>query len=99
MRAWTTEVLATFGRVPMFYYLLHITVIHLLALAVWLVRDGTTHGDWFMTAPYVFVPPDQRWSLPLLYLIFAVAVVVLYFPWRPYSRVKARGQHAWMRFL
>ena len=29
-----------FGRVPMFYYLLHIPLIHALALAVWYARAG-----------------------------------------------------------
>ena len=32
--------LTTFGRVPMFYYLLHIPVIHLAACIVSLIREG-----------------------------------------------------------
>ena len=36
------RLLATFGRVPMFYYLLHIPLIHAAALLVWLVRDGVS---------------------------------------------------------
>ena len=30
--------------------------------------------------PYVSVPPDERWSLALLYVVFVVAVAVLSFP-------------------
>ncbi len=33
---WVADVLGTFGRVPLFYYLLHIPVIHAVALLVWL---------------------------------------------------------------
>ena len=91
--------LATFGRVPMFYYLLHIPLIHALALAVWFVRDGTMHQEWFATAPYVSVPADQRWSLALLYAVFATAVALLYFSCRWYDRVKTRGKYSWLRFL
>ena len=40
MRGWLAEVLVTFGRVPMFYYLLHIPLIHATALLVWFLRDG-----------------------------------------------------------
>ena len=37
------NVLTTFGRVPMFYYLLHIPLIHLSALIVNLIHKGNTH--------------------------------------------------------
>ena len=47
-----------FGRVPMFYYLLHIPVIHVAALVVWLVRDGAIHPEWFGPPRIVSVPPD-----------------------------------------
>ena len=47
--------LATFGRVPMFYYVLHIPLIHALALVVWILRDGTAHMEWFATAPFVSI--------------------------------------------
>ena len=62
----------TFGRVPMFYYLLHIPLIHAVALAVFGLRDGGVNTAPFNSAPYVSMPPEQRWGLPLLYLIFAV---------------------------
>ena len=35
------SVFAIFGRVPMFYYLLHIPLIHAAALVVWFLRDGS----------------------------------------------------------
>jgi uncharacterized membrane protein len=93
------EILATFGRVPMFYYLLHIPLIHATAWVVWLLRDGTAHQEWFATAPYVSVPPDRRWGLPLLYLVFAVDVAILYFPCRWFAQVKARRREGWLRYL
>jgi uncharacterized membrane protein len=98
-RAWVLDVLAVFGRVPMFYYLLHIPVIHALALVFWLARDGTTHADWFATAPFVSVDPAHRWGLPLLYLVFLAAVAILYLPCRWFADVKSRKQSAWLRYL
>ena len=73
-RGWLADAFATFGRVPLFYYLLHIPLIHVTALAVWYLRDGTVHTNWFATAPYASVPPDHQWPLWLLYLVFAVDV-------------------------
>jgi uncharacterized membrane protein len=92
-------VLATFGRVPMFYYLLHIPLIHATALAVWLIRDGSAHAEWFATAPYVSIPPAQRWGLPLLYLVFVIVVAVMYPLCRWYGRMKASRPDSWLRYI
>ena len=92
------RVFAVFGRVPMFYYLLHIPVIHILALAVWYLWDGRTHGADFVTAPYVWMP-DSRWPLWLLYVVFVVAVALLYALCRWYADYKARTRAAWTRYI
>jgi uncharacterized membrane protein len=89
----------TFGRVPMFYYLLHIPLIHAIALLVWRLRDGSVNTNWFNTAPYVSVPPNARWSLLLLYVVFVIVVAILYVPCRWFAGVKRRRQDAWLRFL
>jgi uncharacterized membrane protein len=98
-RMWITDVLGTFGRVPMFYYVLHIPLIHALALVVWILRDGTAHTEWFATAPFVSIEASHRWGLPLLYLVFAIAVTILYFPCRWFVSVKASGRHRWLRYV
>jgi uncharacterized membrane protein len=93
------RMLGVFGRVPMFYYLLHIPLIHVLALIAWKLRDGQAHGEWFVSAPYVSVEPAARWGLPLLYLVFVIAVVVLYFPCRWFAAMKAQARPAWLQYL
>ena len=93
------NVLATFGRVPMFYYLLHIPAIHLAALAVTYFREGGMHPERYAHAPFTQVPREFMWSLPLLYLVFAVVVVALYFPCRWFAEVKARSESMWVRML
>lgn len=98
-RGWVGEALSTFGRVPLFYYLLHIPVIHLAALLVWYLRDGSFHSEYFATAPFVSVPPEHRWGLPLLYLVFVIVVALLYFPCRWFARVKARHPNSWFSYL
>jgi len=91
--------LTTFGRVPLFYYVLHIPLIHALALIVNLLRTGAAHQERYSTAPYVSVPPDQRWSLALLYLVWFIAVTILYALCRWYAGRKARNPSAWMRYI
>jgi hypothetical protein len=87
------SILSTFGRVPMFYYLLHIPAIHLAALAVNYLRLGAVHHEWYATAPFASVPPEARWSLPLLYVVFAIVVAALYVPCRWYARVRASRRY------
>jgi uncharacterized membrane protein len=91
--------LETFGRVPMFYYLLHIPLIHALSLVAWYLRDGTPHAGSFATAPYVQLPPGQRWGLGLLYLVFAITIVLLYPACRWYAGVKARHPGGLLRYI
>lgn len=80
-------VLSTFGRVPLFYYLLHIPAIHLAALAVNYLREGAFHQEWYATAPFTTVPRDHRWPLPLLYLVWTMVVTALYFACRRWRKL------------
>ena len=89
----------TFGRVPMFYYLLHIPLIHVTSLVAWYLRDGSVHAERFATAPFVNMPPEQQWGLGLLYLVFAIDVAILYVACRWFAAVKARRRDAWLRYL
>ncbi len=98
-RGWFAATLSTVGRVPMFYYLLHIPLIHLAALFVMLLRDGQIHSDWYATAPFTFLPPEHRWGLPLLYLVWAMVVAILYFPCRWFAALKARRRDPWLRYI
>jgi len=98
-RGWFTDAITLFGRVPMFYYLLHIPLIHATALVVWLIRDGKAGAARFDYAPYVEIPPADRWSLALLYLVFAIVVAILYVPCRWYAKRKAERPAAWMKYI
>jgi uncharacterized membrane protein len=89
MRGRIADALATFGRVPLFYYLLHIPLIHVAALAVNFLREGAVHQEWYATAPYADVPEAHMWSLPLLYLVFAIVVAILYLACRWFDRRRA----------
>jgi uncharacterized membrane protein len=91
----------TFGRVPLFYYLLHIPLIHLAAIVVSLVREGHVDPWLFANHPMMVPPPPDgtTWSLGLLYVVFAVVVAVLYLPCRWYANVKARSPGSLLRYL
>lgn len=90
-----------FGRVPFFYYILHIPLIHALALVVSRIRLGVVSPWLFTNHPMGNPPPpeDYTWGLPLLYLVWAVAVVMLYPACRWFADLKARKTHWWLSYF
>lgn len=93
--------LTVFGRVPFFYYVLHIPLIHALALIVSQIRSGAVEPWLFTNHPMGNPPaPDgYTWTLGLLYLVWAIAVVLLYVPSRWYAALKARRTDWWLKYL
>ena len=95
-----TSILASIGRVPFFYYLLHIPLIHISALIVNYLLTGTTHNEWYDYAPFSNVPSDSRWNLSLLYLVFVIDVTILWLACRWYAGYKlGHPEKKWLKFL
>jgi uncharacterized membrane protein len=93
--------LAVFGRAPLFYYLLHIPLIHLAAVVVSVAREGRVNPWLFANHPMMNPPPPAgyMWSLPLLYAVFAIVITLLFVPCRWYADARASRRHPWMRYL
>lgn len=91
-----------FGRVPLFYFVAHLVVIHLLATLVCYVRYGGAH--WMFESPqldrYPFTPPPGwGYSLPIVYLVWASVVAALYPMCRWYAALKQRRADWWLSYL
>jgi hypothetical protein len=95
------RVLAVLGRTPLFYYLLHIPLIHAVAVGISLVR--TPSATYWLFTNHPMRPPDvpegYTWSLGLLYLVTAIVVVALYFVCRWFAEFKSRRKYAWLAYL
>lgn len=99
-KGWLTKVFVTIGRVPFFYYLLHILTIHLSALLINLIKFDDAHRDFYLTAPYAWVKEEYVWDLPLLYAVFLMNVTLLYFLCRWYASFKQTHQHIhWLKYI
>jgi uncharacterized membrane protein len=90
------------GKVPMFYYLLHIPLIHLLAVAVCYARYGQVH--WMFESANlgqfpITKPPGWGYSLPIIYLVWVVVVLTLYPLCRWFAGLKRRRNDAWMSYF
>jgi uncharacterized membrane protein len=90
------------GKVPLFYYVLHFVLIHLLAVVVCYARYGSAH--WMFQSPdvahYPFTPPP-RWgyTLPVVYLVWAFVVCAMYPLCRWFAAIRERRTDAWLSYF
>ena len=90
------------GKVPMFYYLLHVPLIHLIAVIVCYARYGQAH--WMFESPSIEYfpftrPPGWGYSLPVVYLILAFVVAALYPLCKWYAGLRQRSSNPWLSYL
>ena len=90
------------GRVPLFYYVLHVPLIHLLAVLVSYARYGAIH--WMFESPTldrfpITEPPGWPLGLPTVYGIWLLVVLLLYPLCAWYSDVKARRRSLVLSYL
>ena len=92
------NVLITFGRVPMFFYVAHLLVLHALAVIYALGAQG--QADWlFGGKPILAKPAGYGMSLPLVYAAWIVVVGALYVPCRWFAALKQRRGDWWLSYL
>jgi len=88
-----------FGRVPMFFYILHLYLIHALAVVVAMV----THQPyrWLLHGGFWFygLPQGYGYSLPVVYLVWSIVVLLLYVPCAWFARVKQKSANRWLSYL
>jgi uncharacterized membrane protein len=92
-------IVETYGRVPFFYYVLHIYLIHLAALLL-TAAEGLDWHHWLIPGA-VFISHLPGWGFNLygVYLVWFLAVAILYFPCLWFSRLKARRRDWWLSYL
>ena len=85
-----------FGRVPLFFYVLHLYLVHAAALTV-----GTLAGfdPRSFLHVWVFNPEGWGYGLPVVYLVWAGVILALYPACRWFAGVKARRRAVWLSYI
>ena len=94
--AWLNSVII-FGRVPLFYYVLHFFVIH-AACTINFFINGHTISQAGGTL-FAFRPNDFGYDLWIVYLIWIVLVIGIYPLCKKYSRYKASHNYWWLSYV
>lgn len=94
-----------FGRVPMFYFILHFYLIHcLVVIAAWL-RYGFSANKFIfnpvpsMGGPQELFPANFGYNLWVVYAMWALTLILLYPICRWFAQVKARRRDWWLSYL
>lgn len=99
-RFFLSEQVRVIGRVPMFYYLVHIYLIHLAALfATYFI--GYHPSDMVLSAWVNFNPHLQGFgfSLGVVYGVWVGCIIILYFLCKWYDRYKSTHMQWWLSYL
>ena len=92
--------LLVLGRVPLFFYVAHLYLIHTLAVAVTVARSQDIR--WALPFSIWFPPPQSSnygFGLPVVYLVSVIVVLMLYPMCRTLSRLKQAKKYSWLSYL
>ncbi len=89
------QVLITFGRVPLFYYLLHLPLLRVIVIIVAI----TKYGSGIFSLKTDEAPPGWGFELPIIYLIWIGVMLLLYPACRWFAEFKKRSNKMWLSYL
>lgn len=94
-----SRILMVFGRVPLFYYVLHLYVIHILAiLAALAFQQRLPYGS--VIADFATKPAGYGHGLPFIYAAWILAVTILYLPCLWFMEFRSRHRDwTWLSYL
>ena len=93
------RILVVFGRVPLFYYVLHLYLLNILAiLAAMVFRQPILHGT--VIADFATKPAGYGHGLPFIYAMWILAVAILYLPCLWFMKFRSRHRDwGWLSYL
>jgi uncharacterized membrane protein len=92
---------AIFGRVPLFYYILHLFLLHIGALASYMILADKSFSelDFHIAVSFGGVPPGAGYPLVGTYIAWIIVVVVLYPLCKLYNKYKSTHKQWWLSYL
>ncbi|HET9862465.1 MAG TPA: heparan-alpha-glucosaminide N-acetyltransferase domain-containing protein [Steroidobacteraceae bacterium] len=96
MHGFFKDMFVMYGRVPFAFYVAHFYLLHLLSLLLGVVQGVDV--KLLMTFP-PFYPKNYGVSLPLVYLVWASVIAILYPFCRWVAGVKSRNRAWWLSYV
>lgn len=94
-----SRILTTYGRVPFFYYVLHLYFMHLICVILFFSSGYNVSQAADLNVPFLFRPLTFGYDLWTVYLIWLFVIIVLYFPCRWFNHYKSNHNHWWLSYI
>jgi uncharacterized membrane protein len=90
---------AVYGRVPFFYYVLHLLLAHVLLVIAFYASGHTNAQIVDPRSPFWFRPREFGFSLAATYGVWLTVVLLLYYPCKWFYGYKKDHRQWWLRYL
>jgi uncharacterized membrane protein len=91
-----TDAFVTIGRVPFFFYIIHLYVIHTVAVLIGLAQGFPLDR---VATFFFYYPQGFGLNLPAVYFVWAGVVLTLYPACRAFAALKHRRHDWWLSYL
>lgn len=90
-----------FGRVPLFYYVLHFYLIHTISLISYMILNdkSLSEVDFHFGNAFGGIPTGWGYSLGIVYIVWISIVVALYPVCKWYNRYKSTHSYTWLSYV
>jgi uncharacterized membrane protein len=91
--------LRVFGRVPFFYYVVHLYLIHALTVILFFVQGYQAKDITPQHSPFMFRPDNFGFGLAGVYLLWIAVILMLYPLCKGYDQYKTTHKQWWLSYL
>jgi uncharacterized membrane protein len=91
--------LRVFGRVPFFFYVLHLYLIHAITVIVFFIQGYPEKDIAPQHSPFMFRPDHFGFSLPVVYFLWAAVILILYPLCKKYDQYKSTHNYWWLSYV
>ncbi len=93
------KILATYGRVPFFYYVIHFYFIHIICVIFFFASGYGTKEIIDTNSPFLFRPLHFGFDLWVVYAVWLFVITVLYWPCKWFNQYKRTHHQWWLSYV
>lgn len=100
-KGWIADKTIVIGRVPLFYFIVHFYILHIVALGLYLIISGKSISeiDFHLSAGLGGIIPGTGYSLLWTYVAWITLIIVLYPICKWYNNYKSKHPYWWLSYL
>jgi uncharacterized membrane protein len=93
--------LIVFGRVPLFYFILHFYLAHFFSIVLLIITTGQSLSeiDFHFSKGFGGIPPNTGVTLPWVYAVWIGVVLVCYPICKKYNEFKSTRNYWWLSYF